>query len=268
MRSLLRALTAKQNRAWPPQAALQPEAGRRGLWARYSWLLLVGALLIGAALTLARFAPSESPALLPETSTELAVPATTPALTAAAQSDDFLTYADPLDVQEELPWGDLALDLVLKLGLVVALVLGTLWLIRFVRRRTSRGSAPSPTVGFAEVLDSTELAPGQRVYLLDVGDRILVLGSTAQQVTTLSEIADGDEIEALRRRTGLRRQKSFPDWLARAVEKATPARANGRSSDPQASIAQVAERRQSLHRSATRLRELAASYKGHKRARM
>ncbi len=267
MNAVFRALQAKQTGVWPPEAAAA-ESRRRRWWVRYSWILLVGALMLAAALTLtnietpanAASAPANAASAPANAASAPAAPAErTLGVADAGEPDEFLAYADPIGMQAEMPWGEMALDLAIKLGLVVALIMAVLWLIRFVRRRGATSpKVPEPT-GFAEILDTAELGPGQQVYLLDVGDRVLVLGATAQHVTSLSEITDRDEIEALRRRTGLRRQKSFSGWLTRAVERASPVVGSG-VADNGESIARAGERRRTLRQSAARLRELAKSH--------
>ncbi len=185
----------------------------------------------------------------------------------AAATDSVPAYTDPMLLQQETPWGDLALDMGLKLGIVVLLLLGTLWLIRYVRRRRGQPAAAKVGVGFAEILDTTELSVGQHVHLLDLGDRVLVLGSTAQQVSSLAEITDRDEIESLRRRTGLRKTRSFAGVLSGAIERAMPVARSRRSADGETSVAQADTRRRSLKQTSARLRELAQSHQQRSRVR-
>ena len=264
MQSLLRALASRRDTASSPRDVPGPMAARHSLWRRFSWILLIGVAVIGAVLALGNVAPGASylPARGDATATSeppLSVPAAAP--------ESIPAYTDPLLLQQETPWGELALDMGLKLGVVVLLLLGTLWLIRYVRRRRDQPAAGQAGVGFAEILDTTELSVGQHVYLLDLGDRVLVLGSTAQQVSSLAEITDRAEIESLRRRTGLRKTRSFAGVLSGAIERAMPAARSRRSTDGETSIAQADTRKRSLKQTSARLRALAESYQERNRVR-
>ena len=111
----------------------------------------------------------------------------------------FLTpYADPAVGQPANPaWWALSLDLVWKLALIVGLIYLTVWLLRRFASG-ARGAAWRP--GAVSVLDTTFLAPNRVLYLVDVGGRMLLLGATATQLSTLAEIADAEQVGQLRQR--------------------------------------------------------------------
>ncbi len=97
-------------------------------------------------------------------------------------------HADPF----EGPGG--ALDLLLKLGAVLALAYVSL---AALRRYTAGAASQRGTL--LEVLDSTTLGPNRAVYVVRAGDRRLVLGVTQQQITPLGELhaeASDDESHA------------------------------------------------------------------------
>ncbi|MCC6174145.1 MAG: flagellar biosynthetic protein FliO [Chloroflexi bacterium] len=79
-----------------------------------------------------------------------------------------------------------ALDLLLKLGAVLALAYVSLAALR----RYSVGMGPRRG-SLLEVLDSTSLGQNRSVYVVRAGDKRLVLGVTPQQITTLSELDPG-----------------------------------------------------------------------------
>lgn len=84
--------------------------------------------------------------------------------------------ADPFDG----PAG--AIDLFLKLGIVVALAYASL----AVLKRYTVGATRSTSL--LQVLDSTTLAPNRAVYVVRVGEKRLVLGVTQNQISTLAEL--------------------------------------------------------------------------------
>ena len=65
---------------------------------------------------------------------------------------------------------------------VLAMIPGSLWLMK--RLQTLRPGAPARQL---EILDQLALGPRERVLLVRVQGRVLVLGTTAQQVTLLGE---------------------------------------------------------------------------------
>jgi hypothetical protein len=54
--------------------------------------------------------------------------------------------------------------------------------------------------GRLEVLDTTHLAPNRTVYLVEVADRVLVLGATQTTLSTLAEIKEPGAIDLLKAR--------------------------------------------------------------------
>jgi flagellar biosynthetic protein FliO len=84
--------------------------------------------------------------------------------------------ADPFDG----PAG--AIDLFLKLGIVVALAYASL----AVLKRYTVGATRATSL--LQVLDSTTLAPNRSVYVVRVGEKRLVLGVTQNQISTLAEL--------------------------------------------------------------------------------
>ena len=48
------------------------------------------------------------------------------------------------------------------------------------------------------VLDAISIGSNRSVCLIEVGDRVLVLGVTQQQISTLAELTDPEEVERLR----------------------------------------------------------------------
>jgi flagellar biogenesis protein FliO len=133
-----------------------------------------------------------------------AVPAqTAPAATAAPAG--VLTAAPPAiapasgaqRVSQQPPGlsaGDL-LDLAIKIGIVGVLLAGSLWALK----RFAGGSArPAGRSGVVRVLDTIPLAQQRALYIVDLGERAVLIGATPQQLTFLAEIADATALAQLR----------------------------------------------------------------------
>lgn len=106
-------------------------------------------------------------------------------------------YAELTSAAAAQPWWALTFDLVVKLGLVIGLIYVVMWLLRTYlggKRSLARGG------GRLDVLEATLLAPGRSVYLVDVADRVLVLGATSGSLSTLAEITEPATLELLRKR--------------------------------------------------------------------
>lgn len=85
----------------------------------------------------------------------------------------------------------LALDVLLKLGLVIALVYASAWLLR---RGPFAASLRDARRHPLELVDTLSLGPQRAVHLIRVGRRSFLVGSTASQITRLGEL-DEEEME-------------------------------------------------------------------------
>lgn len=126
------------------------------------------------------------------------VPGTTrpPMVAAQAPSQDMAPDAGehgPPAGSALLDTGDL-IGLLLKTGIVVALLGASLWALR-------RYADAAPTrrgTGAVTVAETLPLAQGRAVYVLDVGDRALLVGATPHQLTLLGEVRDAAVLAKLR----------------------------------------------------------------------
>jgi flagellar biogenesis protein FliO len=85
-----------------------------------------------------------------------------------------------------------------RVVLALAAVVGLILLMRWIVRRFVVGSSQARGKRFAEVLARVPIAPRQHLLLMRVGRRLLVVGdSGGQQLATLCEVTDADEIAAL-----------------------------------------------------------------------
>jgi flagellar protein FliO/FliZ len=78
--------------------------------------------------------------------------------------------------------GSSALQMVFGLILVLALLLGTLWLLKRISQ--PRGAV----AGLMRVVAGVSVGPRERVVILELGNSWLVLGVSPGQVSTLAEI--------------------------------------------------------------------------------
>jgi len=83
------------------------------------------------------------------------------------------------------------LELVLRVVFSLSVVLGLLWLIARVSSRRLRGSAHQ---GLVRTLVRQPLSRGSSLAVVSVGERVLVVGVTEQQVNLLTEL-DPSELE-------------------------------------------------------------------------
>jgi flagellar protein FliO/FliZ len=148
-------------------------------------------------------------------------------------------YQEIAQTAPQQPWYSLTFDLVVKLGLVIGLIYLTMWALkRFVVGPQARGGAPR-LAGRLEVLDTTHLAPNRTVYLVEVADRVLVLGATQSTLSTLAEIKEPGAIDLLKARPAeeAAASPSFADQFQKLTASLTskaPAAASAEPSSPTA----------------------------------
>jgi flagellar protein FliO/FliZ len=128
---------------------------------------------------------------------------TAPAGTAANMGTAPAGSAVPPDL------GASALQMVMGLVLVLALLLGTLWLLK--RLSQPRGQV----AGLMRVVAGVAVGSRERVVILELGNSWLVLGVAPGQVTTLAEIP---RQEVPTSTAGLA-AKEFPAWLKQVIER-------------------------------------------------
>lgn len=101
------------------------------------------------------------------------------------------------------PWWSMTADMVIKLGVVLGLLYLTMWVLRrYVLGSQARRTGTGRALGAIDILDSATLAPNRTVYLVEVADRVLVLGATTTALATLAEIREPEAIDLLKRGAG------------------------------------------------------------------
>lgn len=105
--------------------------------------------------------------------------------------------------------GASVLQMLIGLAVVIAVLFASLWLLR--RISVPRGGV-NPTV-----LGATAVGPRERVVLVEVGDRVLVLGVAPGRVSRLHDLPRSElpSANAPAAATG----KGFAGWLQQAVER-------------------------------------------------
>ena len=100
-------------------------------------------------------------------------------------------------------------QMLLGLGLVLAMLLGTLWLLK--RLTLPRG----PTSGLMRVVAGTPVGPRERVVLLEIGSTWLVLGVAPGEVSMLAEVPRQDLPATPAGEAG----KDFASWLKQITDR-------------------------------------------------
>ncbi|MDE3077291.1 MAG: FliO/MopB family protein, partial [Chloroflexota bacterium] len=136
----------------------------------------------------------------PEGSTASAQPTTAaqPAASSSAASGPSFSvaYQDP-QVQPAPNGLATILNLLLKLAIVIGLIYGTVWVLRFLNQRSTKSLLGERLV---TVLETTRLAANRDLYLVDLADRVLLLGSAGSSLNLLTEITEADALDAIRNR--------------------------------------------------------------------
>ncbi len=85
--------------------------------------------------------------------------------------------------------------LVIKLGIVIGLIYLTILGLRYFGNRGRKALLGGSSIN---VIERTALAQNRELYLIDVADKVLLLGATANNISVLTEITDPEAIEGLR----------------------------------------------------------------------
>jgi flagellar protein FliO/FliZ len=109
-------------------------------------------------------------------------------------------YQELTQSAPQQPWWGMTFDLAVKLGVVIGLIYLTMWALRRFMLGSQAGARVARLPGRLEVLDTTHLAPNRTVYLVEVADRVLVLGATQTTLSTLAEIKEPGAIDLLKAR--------------------------------------------------------------------
>lgn len=112
-------------------------------------------------------------------------------ISALAQQPASLPASDPLPSLTAFDAGDLWSSLG-RLGITLALVIGLIWATLWVARRLLKGRVAGRGESGLKVRERLFLAPKKSIEVVTIGDRVLVLGVTENQISLLTELAPGD----------------------------------------------------------------------------
>jgi flagellar biosynthetic protein FliO len=176
-------------------------------------------------------------------------PAETPAESVRRIPVEDVPAAEPRRLSERAESGPSLGGFVVASVAVVLLLGGAFWLLR----RYGASSRLLGAGGPVQVLGRRPLGVRQELWVVAVGRRALVLGSTSSGLSTLAEITNPDELAALRAEAPERRadseRKAFADSLRREMKgEPLPAPAAGAEDRAFETIAQeLAEIRKTVH---------------------
>ncbi len=144
------------------------------------WALILGGALVFCLVFVSLFAPS-APTATNEPVLRVATDAATPAATVSAA-------ASPSGSGFSLGGGQLV-SLAWRLALVAVIIAISIVGLRWWARKTS---GPRSTTGFLKVIDTLAISNGRTIHLVALGDRVIAIGATPQQLTFLNELSDDE----------------------------------------------------------------------------
>lgn len=147
---------------------------------RLTWLAVIAGAMLVALLFISTFAPSgpsaaESPVLRPAETTSLTGnTATVDGQSARAGSSSGFS----------LGGGEL-ISLAWRLALVIVIIAASIVGLRWWGKKAA---GPRSTTGFLRVIDTLAISNGRTIHLVALGDRVIAVGATPQQLTLLNEL--------------------------------------------------------------------------------
>jgi flagellar biogenesis protein FliO len=149
---------------------------------RLLWIAVAGGVLLAGLLFVSMFSPSR-----PGVASEpvLRAGATlTPSATAETLTGNPAAEADGPSGGFSFGAGDAA-SLAWRLGLVAVIIAVSIAGLRWWGRKAA---APRSTTGFIRIIDTLGISNGRTIHLLALGERVIVVGATPQQLSFLSEL--------------------------------------------------------------------------------
>ncbi|MBC8107061.1 MAG: FliO/MopB family protein [Anaerolineae bacterium] len=123
----------------------------------------------------------------------------------------------------------------------LGIVLGLIFVLKFVIGKIYPSIAAGAGSRVVRVLARSPIAPKQQVMLLHIGRRIVVVGDSGGQLSTLCDIADADEVAALlgqidNQETAVSPRRAFNAMFGRARKEFDPPAESIDSSDDPSEI--------------------------------
>ena len=195
-----------------------PKARKKLLWAA----ALGGALL--CSLVFISFAAPSTPSTVenPRITTTDSGALALGAPTTSANNQASTTTADSGSKGFSLGGGQL-FSLAWRLALVIVIIAASIAGLRWWGKRTS---GPRSTTGFLRVLVTLAISNGRTIHLVALGDRVIAVGATAQQLTLLNELTE-DEAAKVNEQTAKPEEQPLSQFAAQLFEQMK--RTTGRS---------------------------------------
>lgn len=156
---------------------------------RVIWLAAIGGILLLSLLFISLMAPSPHPG-----ENSLLLDPAQGSATADAGAQTSLTgnpASTPVSGESAgfSLGGGQAFSLAWRLVLVAIIIAVSIVGLRWWGRRTQ---GPRSTTGFLRVIDTLAISNGRTIHLVALGDRVIAVGATAQQLTYLNELSDDE----------------------------------------------------------------------------
>jgi len=142
---------------------------------RVLWLAVIGGVLLLSLLFITLFAPSNQGSTSPVLRPAAGSPVDTGATSSPGQGFSL--------------GGGQAVSLAWRLGLVAVIIAVSIVGLRWWGKRAA---GPRSTTGFLRVIDTLAISNGRTIHLVALGDRVIAIGATAQQLTLLNELSDDE----------------------------------------------------------------------------
>ncbi|HMO94569.1 MAG TPA: flagellar biosynthetic protein FliO [Tepidiformaceae bacterium] len=180
---------------------------------RLMWMAAIGGGLLISLLFVSVFAPSA-----PDAEQSLVLrPGAGEAIEQAAPAQNAQGFS--------LGGGELA-SLAWRLALVVVIIVVSVAGLRWWARRAT---GPKSTSGFLRVVDTLAISNGRSIHLVALGDRVIAVGATAQQISLLNELSE-DEAASLLEQTARPEEQPFSQFATQLFESM---RRGGRTPGPE-----------------------------------
>lgn len=90
--------------------------------------------------------------------------------------------------------GGQAVSLIWRLGLVALIIAVSIVGLRWWGKKTA---GPRSMTGFIKVVDTLAISNGRTIHLVALGDRVIAIGATVQQLTLLNELTEEEAATVL-----------------------------------------------------------------------
>ena len=124
----------------------------------------------------------------------------------------------------------------LKMFSALLLVLGILMACVYLMRRLAHREGVGPATKLIKIMDRTPIGVKKNVTVIEVADRILVLGVTHDRISLLAQIEDQESVERITNHVSKRASTGFSSQLSRFLDKARRNDAGRQASAPQVTL--------------------------------